>query len=272
MAGENQVPPSFDPPPGVDTSAKIPLQSAVRLSERDVIERTRRFFGYPVVAVELTEEHYTDSLEEAKQWWVDNWGPMRFRMFDLVPGIREIQMTDDVVEVQDVNFEGMRMPPLVFERDFPFFAPFPSGVGTGGMVFSYPTALYSVLVQQFQMIGQIKRIFSAESDWEFDNLTKVLRLFGGGSSGDRRMIVEYLSNSVQIEELTGEALITFIRYFRSECKERLGQIRSKYDSIPVAGGSASLNGAALLEQANDEKEKLTEWAHQRNYPYRFLRG
>lgn len=270
MAGENQIPPSFDPPPGVDTSAKNPLQSVVRLSERDVIERVRRFFGYPVITVELTEDHYRDALEEAKQWWIDNWGQMRYRMYDLAPGIKEIQLTDDVAEVQEVNFEGVRIPALVFDRDFPFFAPFPSGAAAGGMVFSYPTALYSGIVQQLQMIGQLKRIFSAEGDWEFDHLTKVLRIFGG--AGEKRILVEYVSNSIQVEELTGEALITFVRYFRAECKERLGQIRSKYDTIPVAGGSASLNGAALLEQAEQEKEKLTEWAHQRNYPYRFLRG
>ena len=265
------IPPSFDPPQGVDTSAVNPLQSQIRLKERDVIERTRRFFGHPVVSVELTEDHYRDSLEEAKQWWIDNWGAIRFRLFDLIPGVREIQMTDDVVEVQEVNFEGVRIPPLVFDRDFPFFAPFPLRA-EGGIVFSYPTGLYSGIVQQLQWIEQLKRIFSAEPEFEFDRVTRVLRIFPAFEVGERRMLVEYLSNSIQIEELTGEALITFIRYFRAECKERLGQIRSKYDSIPVAGGSASLNGSALLEQATQEKEQLTEWAHQRNYPYRFLTG
>lgn len=263
--------PQFDPPKGVDATVKVPLQSAVRLRERDVIERTRRYFGYPVVAVELSEEHYGDAMEEAKQWFVDNWGIIRFRMFDLTPGVREVQMTDDVREVQEVHFEAVRIPPLVFDRDFPFFAPFPLRA-EGGIVFSYPTGLYSGIVQQLQWIEELKRIFSSEPEFEFDRVTRILRIFPAFEVGEKRMLVEYVSNSMQIEELFGEALVTFIRYFRALCAERLGQIRSKYDSIPVAGGTASLNGSALLEWAREEKEKMTEWAHQRNAPYRFLTG
>lgn len=271
MADERAVPPSFDPPPGVDTSARNPLESSLRLNEDAVIERARRYLGHPVVAVELTRDHYTDALEEAKQWWVDNWGALRFRLFNLSPGIREIKMTDDVKEVQEVHFEAVRLPPLVFDRDFPFFAPFPLRA-EGGIVFSYPTGLYSGIVQQLQWIEQLKRIFSAEPEFEFDPITKVLRVFPSFETGEKRLLVEYLSDSIQVEELVGEPLITFIRYFRAECKDRLGQIRGKYDAIPVAGGTASLNGAALIDQAVAEKEKLTEWAHARNYPFRFLVG
>jgi hypothetical protein len=269
---ERTPPPSFNTPKGVDSTAKVPLHPVPRLTERDVIERTRRYFGHPLVVVEATEETYADCLEETKEWFIDNWGMMRFRVFNLAPGIREIKMTDDVRQVQEISFEGIRLPPLVFERDFPFFANQVNGASPGGVMFSYPTGLYSGIVQQLQWIEQLKRIFSAESDWEYDPITRVLRLFGGGPTGENRMMVEYVSNAMQIEELFGEALNTFQRYFRAEVGERLGQIRSKYDAIPVAGGTATLNGGAMLDWAREEKEKLTEWAHNRNYPYRFLTG
>ena len=269
---ENIIPSqSFDPPPDVDSSVKLPMQAASRLKERDVIENARRYLGHPVVAVELVEDHYADALRETKQWFIDNWGMVRYRLFNLYAGIREIQMTDDVREVQDVKFESFRLPPLVFDRDFPFFAPFPMRA-EGGICFSYPTGLYSGLVQQLQWIAQLKRLFSAEPEWEYDNLTQVLRVYPAFELGEKRMLVQYVSNAVEIEELFGEASNTFIKYFRAHCKEILGQIRSKYDSIPVAGGSASLNGRELSEQAKEEKELLTNWAHQRNYPYSFLRG
>lgn len=264
-------PPSFDPPPGVDTAAKVPLTPVPRLSEREVIERVRRYFGHPVVSVELTEETFGDCLEEAKAWFVDNWGIRRYRLFEIVSGMREIVMTDDVREVQEVSFQSAQLPPLVFDRDFPFFGQSPNSAA-GGVMFSYPTGMYSGIVQQLQWISQLKRIFSSEPDWEFDNLTRVLRLFPASLGGANRCLVEYVSNSMHIEELFGEALLTYIRYFRAECGERLGQIRSKYDSIPVAGGTASLNGTALLDWSREEKEKLTEWAHARGYPYRFLTG
>jgi hypothetical protein len=271
MADGKDIQFQFSPPEGVDASVKLPLHHSAALSERDAIERTRRYFGHPVVAVEITPEQFGDALEETKQWFIDNWGIIRFRMFDVTTGVREIQMTDDVRDVQEVHFEAVRVPPLVFDRDFPFFAPFPLRA-EGGIVFSYPTGLYSGIVQQLQWIEQLKRIFSAEAEFEFDRVTRVLRIFPAFEVGEKRLLVEYTSNSMQIEELFGEALVTFLRYFRAEVGERLGQIRSKYDSIPVAGGAATLNGSALLEWARDEKEKLTEWAHARNAPYRFLTG
>lgn len=261
----------FSPPPDVDSHSSIPLQASARMKERDVVEFTRRFFGYPVVAVELTEDHYADGLRETKQWFIDNWGIVRFRMFDLYAGVREIQMTDDVREVQEVRFESFRLPPLVFDKDFPFFAPFPMRA-EGGIVFSYPTGLYSGIVQQLQWISQLKRIFSAEPEWDYDPITQVLRIYPAFEIGEKRMMVEYVSNSMEVEELYGEALITFQKYFRAHCKEILGQIRSKYDSIPVAGGTASLNGRELVEAGREEKTQLTEWSHQRTMPYRFLRG
>ena len=269
MADE-RPPISFDPPV-VDSGVRVPLKPDASMDERGVIERTRRYFGYPVVAVELTEDHYQDAMEEAKQWFIDNWGMIRNRYFDLFPGVREIQLTEDVREVQECYFEGVRLPPMVFDKDFPFFTPFPMGA-SGGMAFSYPTGLYSGLVQQLQWIEQLKRIFSAEPDWEFDSNTRVLRVFPAFETGEKRMLVEYTSNSLQISELFGEALITFMRYFRALCKMRLGEIRSKYDSVPVAGGSASLNGTALKDEGKEEVEKLTEWSHQRTAPYRFLVG
>jgi hypothetical protein len=40
------------------------------------------------------------------------------------------------------------------------------------------------------------------------------------------------------------------------CKELLGQIRSKFGSIPIPGGDLQLNGADLLGQGKEEQEAL----------------
>ena len=39
-------------------------------------------------------------------------------------------------------------------------------------------------------------------------------------------------------------------------KEILGQVRSKFGSVPIPSGDLSLNGSDLLSQAQGEKEKL----------------
>ena len=46
------------------------------------------------------------------------------------------------------------------------------------------------------------------------------------------------------------------RFALALTKETLGQIRSKFGSIPIPGESVTLNGDALITQAKDEQEKL----------------
>ena len=48
------------------------------------------------------------------------------------------------------------------------------------------------------------------------------------------------------------------RYALALCKETLGQIRSKFNSVPIPGESVTLNGTALISEGKDEQEKLRE--------------
>ena len=46
------------------------------------------------------------------------------------------------------------------------------------------------------------------------------------------------------------------QYFLALCKEVLGTIRQKYQTIPVPGAEVTLDGAELRQEASAEKEKL----------------
>ena len=48
------------------------------------------------------------------------------------------------------------------------------------------------------------------------------------------------------------------RFALSLSKETLGNIRSKFSTIPIPGDSVTLDGAGLLSQAQSEQEKLRE--------------
>ena len=48
------------------------------------------------------------------------------------------------------------------------------------------------------------------------------------------------------------------RFALALCKEVLGNIRSKFTTVPIPGASVTLNGAALLAQAATEQDKLRE--------------
>ena len=42
------------------------------------------------------------------------------------------------------------------------------------------------------------------------------------------------------------------------CKEILGQVRSKFSTVPIPGESVTLNGSALISEAKAEQDKLRE--------------
>ena len=48
------------------------------------------------------------------------------------------------------------------------------------------------------------------------------------------------------------------RFALSLCKEMLGQVRSKFGSVPIPGDNITLNGTALITEGKDEQEKLRE--------------
>jgi hypothetical protein len=48
------------------------------------------------------------------------------------------------------------------------------------------------------------------------------------------------------------------RFALAVCKEMLGQIRSKFQTIPIPGESVTLNGNDLISQAKEEQDKLRE--------------
>jgi hypothetical protein len=47
-------------------------------------------------------------------------------------------------------------------------------------------------------------------------------------------------------------------YFLANCKEMLGAIRQKYQTIPIPGGELTLDGAELRSEAQQEKERLVD--------------
>ena len=48
------------------------------------------------------------------------------------------------------------------------------------------------------------------------------------------------------------------RFALALCKETLGQVRSKFGSVPIPGENVQLNGSALLSEAKDEQQKLRD--------------
>lgn len=259
---------SAEPNPGPETLERT---GGGRFStEEDLKQYLLRRMGKGVVQVEITDAQLNDAIADAKRWFISNWGIIRTRTFQLTPGVTEYTLSTDVAEVLRVSVEQVRIPPLVFDREFPFYFPFPLRA-EGGIVFSYPAGLYSALVQQLQWIDQLRRIFGADLEFEYVDSTRTLRIlspvFQSGSA-----LVEYIANEVDVKEIFGIAEDLFVDWARAEVMERVGRVRSKYGGYPTAGGERTLDGEALLEEAKELKERTQLRAAERGYPIPFLRG
>lgn len=239
-------------------------------NEEDFKKYLLRRMGQGIVQVEITDEQLNDAILDTKRWFVSYWGLIRAKTFDVLPGISEYTLSTDVAEVLNVYVEQARIPPLVFDREFPFAFPFPMRA-EGGIVFSYPAGLYSALVQQLQWIDQLKRIFNAELEFDYNTSNRVLRLMAPANNSGL-CLVEYISNSVSLNEIFGVAEELFVDWARAEVLERVGRVRSKYGGYPTAGGERTLDGERLLEESKALKEEVRTRAIERGYPIPFTRG
>ena len=52
------------------------------------------------------------------------------------------------------------------------------------------------------------------------------------------------------------------KYALALCKEMLGQIRGKFQTIPIPGDSVTLNHSELLSQAKEEQQQLKDKLHE----------
>ena len=246
----------------------------LEFNEEQVQKKILLKLGAPFLCVELTADHMAQIMDTACRWWIDNvGGTPKGILKTFVSGQQDIQLSADAENVIEVVFENRYPFQLYFPELFENAVPWPGivpGTGNGTSIFGGGDQMpYSGLVQVLQMLELSKRTLSSDRDWDFDNWTKVLKIFPArGRSGT--VLVRYLSNELVLECMLAAEQQIFYEYALAEAMETLGHIRSKFDSFPVPGGERSLNGQYLLDKAETEKERLRIRVHERFMPIPFI--
>jgi len=104
-------------------------------------------------------------------------------------------------------------------------------------------------------LEMIRKILSQEGSWDIIN-GNILQLYPTPSRNGETVILVYRGLDTATMHPYYKNWIQ--RYALAVSKGILGEIRGKYTSLPSPGGGASLNGAALTQQSEQEKEKLKE--------------
>lgn len=227
-------------------------------SNQDIKEYIVRSLGDGVVSVEMTDLQLQDAVDSAAMLYHQIIGVYEFITLSVSSGAGEYTMPADCVSVIEVNFDitksgiyesfdwaGVELGPM----SFGMYGGHRTSGGAGGG--------YSHLIQALNYRDQSKRILSVDEDWFWDRERRLLCLTPKSSSGTE-IGVRYQTNSVNWASLYPHEYHLFRRFALADAMLTLGQIRSKYSSLPSAQGDLSLNGDALKAEADGIKMNLME--------------
>lgn len=209
--------------------------------------------GHPVVRVELTDFQIKTAIDEAitaldyhAPFWTN-----QLASFECSGGISQYVLPLHIAH--NLSYCAYKKTLLsvqnmagTLESDF-FIKYFQDN-----FVFSnFAVSEFYLLQTHLEMI---RKVLSQEGSWDLIN-GNVLQLYPTPVMSESVVLVyraldtytmhPYYKNFIQ-------------RYALAIVKGILGEIRGKYTSLPSPGGGASLNGAALVQQSDQEKEKLKE--------------
>jgi hypothetical protein len=168
-------------------------------------------------------------------------------------------MPPDCIEVTEIWLPSFQLPQL--DADQFSYTYFSLMFGQWANPAAGPMP-YSDLVHRLQYLEHAGRIFSADRTWEYHPETRVLEIVPAPSPGGlasqslSNALVTIWSSHIDTRQLDPEDLDLFKRKLLAEASRRLGNIRSKFDSIPTTGGDRSLNGQDLVANADLIEEKL----------------
>jgi hypothetical protein len=238
--------------------------------DEELTQWVLRRLGAPLLKVELTADHLHDNVEDAKRWFAAKKGWRRFYGFDIFPSTSEYTLPKDVDVVLDVVFAYDPLDLSILA--YPYWLP-PENNQIPYSVFNVAGnsgGLYSNYVQTLQFIETARRVMSAEADWRQEN--DKLQLFPNPTRSGKA-VVEYNSHQINsVIELSERDHLLLKKYALAMAKMDLGRIRSKFDNYPTAQGTTTMDGAALLEEAKTDIEKLDEEIGESGKPMGFLVG
>ena len=117
----------------------------------------------------------------------------------------------------------------------------------------------------FELINNKIRVFpipTSNFKMYFDYYLKKDKYNGMIQSGDNYQYASDFSNvpynNVVYSKLNQPSRQWIRKYFLACCKEVLGCIRQKYQTVPIPGGELTLDGAELRSEAKEEKDKLID--------------
>ena len=221
------------------------------MTEAELKQSILARLGYPTVCNELQDQNWAEVFASATRWFNGKVGFIKRAPLQIAPGVGQYTLPDEVKDVMEVWFPGLDFM-TSFSFDMPFYIlwQLPHGWARSGQRFSG-------LVERLQYLETAQRILGGPA-WEYESATHTLSIASPVSAEDASLLIyEYMAVGTGIADIQNPADIElYFQYSLAVTMMILGRIRSKYDVLPAAQGTVTLDGARLIEEATALLEKL----------------
>jgi hypothetical protein len=210
--------------------------------------------GYPVVRVELTDFQIKSAIDESITH-LDYHAPFwctQMAAFETSAGINAYMLPLHIAH--GLSYCAYKKSLLSIQNmagtlEFDFFIKY----FQDNFLFSnFSVSDFYLLQTHLEMV---RKILSQEGSWDIIN-GNILQLYPTPTLTGETVVLVYRGLDTATMHPYYKNWIQ--RYALAVSKGILGEVRGKYSSLPSPGGGASLNGAALSQQSEQEKEKLKE--------------
>jgi len=206
--------------------------------------------GGPSVAIEVTESQWEESIKTAMDF-ICQYFPLESKIayFYTQPTVIEYDIPEDAYWIVKVSWDPVttRIDSIFGAESFLFNIGNISGIQN--MLLDYHLLLH------YRKWSQ--RVLGTEGRWDFVSHSKI-RLHPNPKS-TFPVIVEYMPRVTEFQSPIARQLVMDMMV--AETKIMLGHARRKFASFPAPDGSTiTLDGAQLVTEGNEEKEKVRQKA------------
>lgn len=219
------------------------------LSLVDVRDYVKRRLGAGVIRVELKDEHIDAATGEALRIY-SRYRPLRRLIrVPLVENIKEYPLDKDVVGVYKMDWIHRQASLAVVEDIF-------------HRRYYEPNHDMDQYMHYLQYIDTLKRVLSIEPEWHFERAlnehgSPTLWVHAPNQANTVLVIVDaVVKRPLHHVPYSHEDWIQ--RYSLAFCKEVLGRVRGKWQSLPSPTGGQGLDSASLLGESREELQILDQ--------------
>jgi len=242
-------------------------QMSSRKQREKVREQIKEYclhmLGAPVVKLEFDEQNLDFAVDQAMKVFEDYAGREYFSyyVFNSVPGKSIYDMPPDVGMIRNVFYKetgtfAFQSSDLNGAIPIEYFYPGGAYASIQGGLIDPVQPIWGrmgewTLYKQYEQM--YSRVSSNLGGWEYIGGFNTVKLYPVPYRV-QKVIVHYMQKQKDWAEVTQaiqEGALTYI-------KEILGRIRSKYQSVPGAGGGVVMDGQQLLQEAREDRQKWFE--------------